>query len=172
MKTQEQGFTLIELLVVVLIIGILAAIVVPKYQVAVWKSRFVQLQIVANAAAAAEEVYYLSNGEYTTDWNKLDYSAKGNKIVGHSLEYDWGTCYLNINESNNTSNVYCTYDSLGIKNPYLGYSRVLKHSILYADGQLCQAYGKTDSVTNGVCKQISGLSVPTSTTATANIYRY
>lgn len=67
----KKGFTLIELLVVVLIIGILVAIALPQYRVAVAKSRFTQLITSARALKDAEEVYYMENGSYTATLSNL-----------------------------------------------------------------------------------------------------
>ena len=74
----KQAFTLIELLVVVLIIGILAAVAVPQYQLAVGKTRIAQMRSIAKQVKDAEEAYYLANGEYTTDWDLLALSLDGN----------------------------------------------------------------------------------------------
>ena len=69
---KNAGFTLIELLVVVLIIGILAAVAVPKYQRAVEKSQFVSGFSLAKTLAQQQEVFFLANGDYAKSLSQLD----------------------------------------------------------------------------------------------------
>ena len=78
-ERNRLGFTLIELLVVVLIIGILAAVAVPQYQMAVKKSRVMKLLSMTKSIVAAEESYYLANGQYTKDWDELAISIPGTR---------------------------------------------------------------------------------------------
>ena len=60
--TTTRGFTLIELLVVVLIIGILAAVAVPQYQKAVFKSRVTEAKVLLKTMVDAGDVWLLQTG--------------------------------------------------------------------------------------------------------------
>ena len=80
------AFTLIELLVVVLIIGILAAVAVPQYQMAVEKARAAEAFSVLKTLRNAQEVYFLANGQYATDFETLDVSAPTSNTFDYNMD--------------------------------------------------------------------------------------
>ena len=137
----KQAFTLIELLVVVLIIGILAAVALPQYQKAVWKSRFSQAKILANALAQAEERYYLANGTYTRNYDELDIDMPTSNVVcfteGCYSYFNGGSC--RIEEGEVACRLYKDDES------FLGYFIRFDHAPNPATA--CLAWGKTDKPT-------------------------
>lgn len=70
-KSNKLGFTLLELLVVVLIIGILAAIALPQYQLAVDKAEFSKYQSMVGSLRNAYNEYVLTYGVGTKNFENL-----------------------------------------------------------------------------------------------------
>jgi len=87
----NNAFTLIELLVVVLIIGILAAVALPQYEKAVWKSRTATMQTLIQSIATARNAYFLANGTNPTSFDELslgfDSLATGATLAGAALDF-------------------------------------------------------------------------------------
>jgi type IV pilus assembly protein PilA len=71
---RRSGFTLIELLIVVVIIGILAAIAVPKFQSTKGKANAAALKSDLHNLATAEEAYLFDTGGYTSDLAALNFT--------------------------------------------------------------------------------------------------
>ena len=71
-RSNRRGFTLIELLIVVVIIGILAAIAIPKFQNTKGKANAASLRADLRNLVTAEEAYFYDNSTYTTNINALN----------------------------------------------------------------------------------------------------
>ena len=80
----KKAFTLLELLVVVLIIGILAAIALPQYKMAVGKAKFSELKTITKAFQQAAQRYYLIHNTYAGIPEHIN-SGKLNEILDVDL---------------------------------------------------------------------------------------
>jgi len=144
----NKGFTLIELLVVVLIIGILAAVALPKYEMAVMRSRYATLKANTNALLEAEKIYHLANGSYTTDMEALSVDLSGCTLSDDkaTCTYPWGMCRVY------RSRVSCE-NTQSLKNGYVHY-----YSSSDYGSESCWAFSlEGDDKYNKLCKLEGGI---------------
>lgn len=158
-KGRLGGFTLIELLVVVLIIGILAAVAVPQYQVAVAKSRLGAIQTNVKAIAEASELYYMANGAYAPDdITVLDISEMSGCVQKGTGNMQCGDYWYDYNAGGTWTSESrvdgCIYSNGTRTICYLQY---LAHSPSRADQRYCLAYDNTE-LSHKVCKSMGGKS--------------
>ena len=160
---KNAGFTLIELLVVVLIIGILAAVALPQYRVAVAKSRLASIIPVVRGSKDALEMYYMANGSYPPD---------SGTNFGFDITLPPGCTQSGTTLGNDCPNGVI-YDLLDFGEPNVlgivskdkvGYLIWLDHSD--RPGQTRCLAVASDATANSVCKSMGGQEV------TAEQYRY
>jgi prepilin-type N-terminal cleavage/methylation domain-containing protein len=81
MPLNRRAFTLIELLIVVVIIGILAAMAIPKFQSTKGKAYFAGMRSDLHNLTTAEESYFYDHSKYTSFLDSLQFQpSKGDSV--------------------------------------------------------------------------------------------
>lgn len=81
-RTRRRGFTLIELLIVVVIIGILAAMAIPKFQATKGKASFAAMKSDLRNLTTAEEAYFYDHAAYNNTLSAVLFTpSRGNQIT-------------------------------------------------------------------------------------------
>ena len=90
MLSNRKGFTLIELLIVVVIIGILAAIAIPKFANTKEKAYVTAMKSDLKNLSTAEEAYFADNNTYTTNLGTAYNASAGVTVaIGSASGTGW-----------------------------------------------------------------------------------
>ena len=81
-STMRKGFTLIELLIVVVIIGILAAIAIPKFASTKQKAYMAAMKSDLRNLVTAEEGYFADNQAFSTSLAAINFAPSQNVTIG------------------------------------------------------------------------------------------
>jgi len=102
-----KGFTLIELLIVVVIIGILAAIAIPKFANTKEKAYIASMKSDLRNLITAQEAYFADQVTYASSTSNLNYSVSaGNTVtVGTANGTGWNATAKN-NATTKTCGIY------------------------------------------------------------------
>ena len=103
----RRGFTLIELLIVVVIIGVLAAIAIPKFGNTKQKAYIASMKTDLRNLVSAEEAYFSDSLAYTSDLGTDFAVTSGNSTPAITLTDDgWTATMTNANTPANSCAIF------------------------------------------------------------------
>lgn len=144
---KKQGFTLIELLVVVLIIGVLAAMALPQYRVAVGMSRASTMYAFMRGVDQAQQAFYMANNRYATTFDSLSVGIPPGFTKTDEKRITKGrmACHIMTAHGNAEISIKCTEGITGVvlekyhnRNNYICWAAVNKE------------------IPNQICRNLSG----------------
>ena len=159
--TAMAGFTLIELLVVILIIGILASVAWPNYQMAVERSRAASALAYGRAFRDSVDRYYMAHTRMPTSAEALDiglkncppnfncdfqYITTGRLYISRQNGPFWYHLVVRANASDWTTmqgTIYCAVQTTNEKGI-----------------QLCQTWGESDAYSDGWVRVKIEITIP------------
>lgn len=144
---KKQGFTLIELLVVVLIIGVLAAMALPQYRVAVGMSRASTMYAFMRGVDQAQQAFYMANNRYATTFDSLSVGIPPGftKTDEKTIRKGRMECWLMTEHGNAEISIKCVEEIIGV---VLEKYHKDNFYICWAD--------KTKEISNQICRSLSG----------------
>ena len=87
MSKISNAFTLVELMVTIVIIGVLAAVSIPRYNNAIAKAKFVEVPITFNTIMLGQKIYNYENGSYKYIHGQNKFSKIGVNIPTSNYFY-------------------------------------------------------------------------------------
>ena len=160
----QKAFTLIELLVVILIIATLSAIALPKYQRAVMRARYVQVETLASSMWNAEQAYHALNGKWTVDFRALDiqvpvyqewFTSENGKLYGVRVTKD-DYCYLGGSGANMSSDSE-TYLEKNLSYIWCHNSpHVIGYKVIPSSGKRYCTSSKNNDKAAAFCRSLTG----------------
>ena len=95
---KKQGFTLIELMVVIVIMGILAAVAVPKLFGMIAKSKASEVGPAAGTYVKLQQAYF-SEANMAGGWQLIGYMAPGTNSETTNFKYDPGAIAIGTSDA-------------------------------------------------------------------------
>ena len=163
MQKKNKGFTLIEMLVVVLIIGILAGIALPQYQMAVTKAKVASILPLMRRWKDALQEYKLQHGSYETeDGDRPDADTLGANWPSDwdcdderniACRNDYWYCYSN---EETTGYVYCSHNNSHASSGWFDIFMYQPDEPNYEDVAGMMTCEPADTEGEKVCKALGG----------------